>query len=122
VQFSIETLTPIPILNLDRQQIKQAMINLVDNAVAAVRQEGTVTIGLRHDPETGRVEITVADDGRGITLKDRTRLFEPDFSTKKSGMGLGLTIVHTIISDHGGSIRAEHNQPRGAKFIIELPV
>ena len=121
VKFFIETLTSIPVLNLDRQQIKQAMINLVDNAVTAVRQEGTITIRLRHDPETHQVEITVADDGRGIALKDRTRLFEPDFSTKKSGMGLGLTIVQTIVSDHGGSIRAEHNQPRGAKFIIELP-
>jgi two-component system nitrogen regulation sensor histidine kinase NtrY len=122
VRFSVETMNPIPVLNIDRWQIKQAMINLVDNAVTAVRHDGTVKIILAHDVENSQVCITVADDGTGIALKDRTRLFEPDFSTKKTGTGLGLTIVSTIVADHGGNIRAEHNQPRGAKFVIELPV
>ncbi len=122
VRFCVEPLNEIPVLNLDRQQIKQAMINLVDNAVAAVRREGTITITLHYEAENKRVCIKVADDGVGIALKNRSRLFEPDFSTKKSGMGLGLTIVSTIVADHGGTIRAEHNQPRGAQFVIELPV
>ncbi|MEE8481438.1 MAG: ATP-binding protein, partial [Desulfobacterales bacterium] len=63
-----------------------------------------------------------ADDGAGISDEDKTKLFEPNFSTKKAGMGLGLTIVNTIIADHNGMIRVQDNKPRGAKFIIELPV
>ena len=121
VRFFIETLNPIPVLNLDRQQIKQALINLVDNAVTAVRQAGNVTISLSYDVENRMVRIKVADDGVGIPHHNHSRLFEPNFSTKKSGMGLGLTIVNTIVSEHGGTIRAEGNLPRGAKFVIELP-
>ncbi len=57
----------------------------------------------------------------GISDEEKTRLFEPYFSTKKAGMGLGLTIVSTIIADHKGMLRVQDNQPKGAKFIIELP-
>ena len=64
----------------------------------------------------------MADNGPGIANEDKTRLFEPNFSTKKSGMGLGLTIVSTIIADHNGFISVQDNAPRGAKFVIELPV
>jgi two-component system nitrogen regulation sensor histidine kinase NtrY len=68
------------------------------------------------------VRLEVADDGVGIPDQEKTRLFEPNFSTKKTGMGLGLTIVHNIISDHYGRISVQDNQPRGAKFVIELPL
>jgi two-component system nitrogen regulation sensor histidine kinase NtrY len=64
----------------------------------------------------------VADNGSGVSDEDKTRLFEPNFSTKKAGMGLGLTIVSTIIGDHGGVISVRDNRPRGARFVIELPV
>ena len=112
----------IPPLNLDRQQIKQAMINLVDNAIAAIKVEGDIFIALTHDPILKMVRIEVADTGTGISDEDKTRLFEPNFSTKKAGMGLGLTIVSTIVSDHNGMVRVQDNQPHGAKFVIELPV
>ncbi|MDO9264897.1 MAG: HAMP domain-containing sensor histidine kinase, partial [Desulfosalsimonadaceae bacterium] len=68
------------------------------------------------------VTLVVADSGAGISEAAKTRIFEPDFTTKKSGMGLGLAIVSTIISDHNGKITVEDNVPQGAKFIIELPV
>ena len=64
----------------------------------------------------------VADDGPGIRPEDRERLFVPYFSTKATGMGLGLPIVHQIVSDHGGTIRVEDNTPHGSRFVIELPV
>ena len=67
------------------------------------------------------MRLEVADTGSGISDSDKTRLFEPNFSTKKSGMGLGLTIVNTIVADHNGMINVQNNQPQGAKFIIELP-
>ena len=122
IQFSIHANDSIPTLNLDRQQIKQAMINLVDNAIAAIRQKGMVALSLAYDDKINKVRIEVADDGTGISDDDKRRLFEPNFSTKKTGMGLGLTIVSTIINDHHGTIRVQDNVPQGARFIVEIPV
>jgi two-component system nitrogen regulation sensor histidine kinase NtrY len=122
VNFEFILKDNIPQLNLDRQQIKQAMINLMDNAISAIKEEGNIQITLAHDPILKKVRIEVADDGTGISDEDKTRLFEPNFSTKKSGMGLGLTIVSTIIDDHNGRINVQDNFPTGAKFVIELSV
>jgi len=122
VSFKFRVSEDIPSLNLDRQQIKQAMINLIDNAVAAMEEKGRITIDLSHDEILKMVRIEVADNGPGISDEDKTRLFEPNFSTKRAGMGLGLTIVSSIVLDHNGRIRVQDNHPNGAKFVIELPV
>ena len=122
IQFNLNVNAPIPIIKLDRQQIKRAMINLVDNSIAAIKDSGTIDVTLSHDPEASRVMVEIADDGVGISDRDKTRLFEPNFSTKKSGMGLGLTIVRTIVNGHNGTIKVQDNHPQGAKFIIVLPV
>ena len=98
------------------------MINLLDNAVAAVKNDGEIKITLSHDPILKLARIEVTDNGPGISDENKTRLFEPNFSTKKSGMGLGLTIVNTIITDHNGMIRVLNNHPAGTKFVIELPI
>ena len=120
--FEFKLIDDIPLLNLDRQQIKQAMINLIDNAVVSVKNDGSILIALTHDPILKIVRLEVTDNGEGISDEDKTRLFEPYFSTKKAGMGLGLAIVSAIVADHNGMIRVHDNHPRGAKFIIELPV
>ncbi len=122
VEFNFKITEDIPELNLDRQQIKQAMINLIDNAVGAMEEKGRISIVLSHDAILKMIRIEVADNGPGISDEDKTRLFEPNFSTKRAGMGLGLTIVSSIILDHNGRIRAQDNHPNGAKFVIELPV
>jgi two-component system nitrogen regulation sensor histidine kinase NtrY len=122
IDFQVRIEDTIPIMNLDRQQIKQAMINLIDNAITAIRSRGCISIAVSHDAILKLVRIEVTDDGIGITEEDKIRLFEPNFSTKKAGMGLGLTIVHSIITDHNGRISARDNHPCGAKFVIELPI
>ena len=121
IEFKLHTSGDIPSLNLDPQQIKQALINLIDNAIGAIKEGGNINISVSHDPILKRVRIEVADDGPGISDEDKTRLFEPHFSTKKAGMGLGLTIVNSIIADHNGMINVQDNTPQGAKFVIELP-
>ncbi len=122
IDFSVEIDDDLPQLNLDRQQIKQTLINLIDNAIAAIRDRGRITITANMDEARENVRITIADTGSGIPDQDKPYLFEPDFTTKKSGMGLGLAIVSTIVADHHGRIITEDNHPQGAKFIIELPV
>ncbi len=122
VHFDVKIPADLPPLNLDRFQIKQAVVNLVDNAISAMGGKGTVTLGATHDAAKRIVRIDIADTGPGIAHRDKARLFEPYFSTKKTGMGLGLSIVSNIVADHKGTIRIQDNHPRGAVFVIELPV
>jgi two-component system nitrogen regulation sensor histidine kinase NtrY len=112
----------LPALELDREQIKRVMINLLDNAVAAVGDGGQVRISTSYDHARNTVYLEVADDGCGMPPEARVRIFEPGFSTKKQGTGLGLTIVNQIVEDHRGYIRVRNNEPRGSRFIIEFPV
>jgi C4-dicarboxylate-specific signal transduction histidine kinase len=95
--------------------------NLIDNAAEAMQQSlfRELRIGTNL-LENGMVELTVADTGSGLTDEMRERLFLPYFSTKQRGTGLGLAIAAKIIQEHQGTIRAEKNEPAGAKFIIEL--
>jgi two-component system, NtrC family, nitrogen regulation sensor histidine kinase NtrY len=104
---------------LDPEQIKRALINLLDNALEACGASGEITVTLAEDSRG--VSIQVADTGRGVPAPDRDKLFLPDFTTKGRGTGLGLAIVSRIVADHNGTIRVEENRPRGARFIIELP-
>ncbi len=122
ISFDFKLLKDIPIINIDKQQMKQVMINLMDNAIASIDKQGSVSITLTHNAVSNIVRIEVADTGKGILDDEKTNLFEPYFSTKKTGMGLGLAIVNSIITDHKGIISVYDNQPKGAKFIIELPV
>jgi two-component system, NtrC family, nitrogen regulation sensor histidine kinase NtrY len=111
----------IPALELDREQIKRVVINLLDNAVAAVEENGEIRISTSYDGARGVVYLEVADDGCGVDSDARARIFEPYFSTKKNGTGLGLTIVNQIVEDHRGYIRVRPNEPRGTRFTIQLP-
>jgi two-component system nitrogen regulation sensor histidine kinase NtrY len=102
--------------------MKRVMINLIKNSLAAIENGGKIRIQTSYDPKLQTVRLEVSDDGGGIPDEDKGRLFEPYFSTKKSGTGLGLTIVNAIISDHNGYIRVRDNKPKGTTFLIELPV
>ncbi len=121
ISFNFEPDPKLPHIRLDRDQIKRVLINLLENAVAAMDGKGEVQITTRYDQELKMVSFSVADTGPGIPPEDRSRLFEPYFSTKKGGTGLGLAIVTSVISDHNGFVRVRDNKPRGACFVIELP-
>ena len=129
VDFETDLDPRLPTLDLDRDQIRRALTNLIDNAIAAASPRGAeaadpLQVCLRsvYDPSLQTVRIEVDDDGIGIPPEHRRRIFEPYFSTKKQGTGLGLAIVSRIVADHGGYIRAQENPPRGTRFVIELPV
>jgi two-component system nitrogen regulation sensor histidine kinase NtrY len=103
----------------DPEQLRGALINLLDNAVEATEAPGRVDV--RTAKSDGRVQLVVADTGRGIPAEAKEKLFQPHFSTKGRGTGLGLAIVHRVVADHHGTIRVEDNEPRGTVFTIELP-
>ena len=114
----------LPAIRADGPLLRSVIVNLIDNAAEALEdatcREITVTTHLL--PESDTVEIIVADTGHGISPQDKDKLFLPHFSTKDRGTGLGLAIAARIITEHGGSLRVEDNQPVGSRFLIELPV
>jgi len=111
----------VPPAFFDAVLLRRAVANLLDNAAAALGGKGSVVVRAVHEPALNTVRISVADDGPGIAAEDRDRLFEPYFSRREGGTGLGLAIVSAIASDHGGTVRARDNEPRGAVFEIEFP-
>ena len=121
----------LPAVELDREQIGRLLTNLIDNAIAAVRQRlaeepgcgaGRVELRTLYDAPLRAARLEVVDDGIGIPSEDRRRVFEPYFSTKPHGTGLGLAIVSRIVADHRGYVRIHDAVPRGARVIVELPV
>jgi two-component system, NtrC family, nitrogen regulation sensor histidine kinase NtrY len=125
IEFSARLAEDLPELDVDREQIKRVILNLVDNAMGAIEAAGpgprAIAISTRIDRAVGTVQLEVADTGCGVRPEDRSRLFQPGFSTKQNGTGIGLSIVSRIVSDHSGHIRVRSHQPRGTRFVVELP-
>jgi len=112
----------LPATNMDKDQLEQALINLVLNAIEVTDPGGKVTISTKFVPGTDTIELEVSDSGKGISEKDMARIFDPFFTTKESGTGLGLAITHGIIEQHGGTIDVESKLGQGTSFTIRLPL
>ena len=110
----------LPLLEIDRNQIKQAFYNVIKNAFQAMKQDGLLRI--RTDLEDMWVTITFADSGSGISPDHMSKIFEPYFSTKASGTGLGLLIVRRIVHEHGGEIDLASAEGKGLTFTMRLPM
>jgi len=122
VAFAFQKGEQIPRLNIDPEQIKRVMLNLLDNAVAALGpEEGRIDIKTGYDVQQRRAVVEVADNGSGVPAKLKGKIFEPYFSTKRAGTGLGLAIVSSIIAEHQGQVSVRDNQPRGTVVVFELP-
>ena len=111
----------ISFIPADARQLKQVFVNLIDNAIQAMGEQGEIALQSSYDARRKALTIEIADSGPGIPQELKERLFIPYFSTKGSGRGLGLAIVHKIIGEHEGKIKVEDNSPQGTVFIIELP-
>ncbi|MBI4082464.1 MAG: PAS domain-containing protein [Candidatus Lambdaproteobacteria bacterium] len=120
IALALELDPAVPIIAIDADQMKRAFTNLIDNAAAAIRGQGTITLRTHYDPDTRRIHAQVLDDGVGVPDHIRGRLFEPYTSTKQGGTGLGLTIVNQIVSDHDGYIRYADRRPHGSVFTMEF--
>ena len=118
VQVVAEVGAGVPTVRWDAGEIRRVLINLVGNAVQAIPGAGRVRVVVRAAARDGRagMRIDVEDTGTGIAEKDLGRLFEPDFSTKTSGTGLGLAMVKRTVDDMGGTIEVESTEGEGSRF------
>jgi PAS domain S-box-containing protein len=114
----------LPTVLADPDAIRRALANLIDNAAEAMQGSLLRVLSIRSavSEDGGAIEVSVSDTGHGLTDEIRERLFLPFYSTKHRGTGLGLSIAAKIVQEHGGSIRAEANSPKGARFLLRLPL
>jgi signal transduction histidine kinase len=109
----------LPLLQLDREQMKQAFYNVIKNSLEAMRRHGTLRI--RTDLDDTYVMVSFIDTGGGMSAENLSHVFEPYFTTKPSGTGLGLLIVRRIVREHGGELSVESSQGKGLTLTIRLP-
>lgn len=113
---------PLPIILMDREQMKQAILNLLMNAIQAMPGGGHLELSGRNSEEGQWIYISIRDSGTGISEEDMSKLFDPFFSTKEGGIGLGLSITHRIIDQHHGKIEVESAPGKGTLFTVWLPI
>ena len=112
----------IPMMRIDQQQIQQAVIHLILNAVEASIQGATVTVRTALSADGKMAKVMVVDQGRGISEAEMDRIFDPFFTTKELGTGLGLAITHGIIEQHGGSMTVDSRKGQGTTMMFRLPI
>ena len=123
IEVKLDLTASLPLVNIDPEQIKRVVVNLVDNAAEAMQDSIVKHLWVSTRLTDGdSIELVVADSGPGISTEDRSKLFLPYFSTKERGTGLGLAIVNHVIHEHHAAIRVEDNRPSGARFIVDLPL
>ena len=114
-----ELRSDLPTLELDRDQMKQAFYNLIKNSLEAMKQRGILRI--RSDRDDTHVIVRFTDTGGGISAENLSRVFQPYFTTKSGGSGLGLLIVRRIVREHGGELSVESTEGKGLTLTIRLP-
>ena len=115
-----ELRSDLPRIELDRDQIKQVIYNAIKNSFEAMKRRGILRI--RTDRDDTHVKISFTDTGGGISPKNLSRVFEPYFTTKSSGSGLGLLIVRRIVREHGGELALESSEGKGLTLTVRLPI
>ena len=112
----------LPMIQMDPEQMKQAMLNLLLNAIQAMPEGGQLTLKGQNSKDGQWIHLSIEDSGMGISPEDIDKLFDPFFSTKEGGIGLGLSITHRIIDQHHGKIEVENAPEKGTIFTVWLPI
>ena len=120
IKFIVRVEPFLPQLMLDANYIRQALLNMIKNAMNAMEKGGRLDLIARSDGDD--VRIIIRDTGCGIERDKMSKIFEPYFTTKASGTGLGLTVVYKIVKEHGGDISVESTVGEGTTFTVSLPV
>jgi len=124
IMISKELKSDLPQVKVDTQQLHQALMNIILNSLEAMPQGGKLKVRSRYDQRDEAIKIEITDTGYGIPEENLPYLFEPFFSSKPEGkgIGLGLSIVYEVIDEHNGSIEVESEVDKGTTFIIKLPI
>jgi signal transduction histidine kinase len=122
IALTLDLPDALPVLTADPAQLKQALVNLVINALQAVPRGGGIAVAARVHDGTGALDLEVSDNGPGVPRERRAAIFEPFFTTKSDGSGLGLWIVQQIASAHGGTVTLATPEGGGASFTMRLPL
>ncbi len=112
----------VPLLWVDQELLRNCILNFLSNAAQAMTDGGVISLGASIDAEHGRVALTFGDQGSGIREEDMTKIFQPYFTTKDVGIGLGLAITERIIKEHGGEIQVRSLPDKGTTFTVLLPL
>jgi two-component system, NtrC family, sensor kinase len=112
----------LPECFMDQNQIEQVFLNLLLNAVEAVQEHGVIVVRSHIDSESNCISCEVEDTGCGISPEDMPKIFEPFFSTKSKGTGLGLAVTYGIIKNHRGNIKAFSQKGNGTRIVLEMPI
>jgi len=122
VTVTVNVNDDVPPLRADSTKLVQAIVNLLVNSVEAVPQEGKIHVDVCDSHPSGeQVSISVSDNGPGVPVEEREKILRPFYSQKESGTGLGVSIVHRIVTAHGGSLEVGDSDMGGARFTLRLP-
>ena len=119
IKFETQVKGDLSPLRCDPEQLRQVVLNLILNAVQAMPEGGRVTVGAQQ--ERGHLQIRVRDEGPGIAAEEVDSIYDPFFTTKEAGSGLGLPVAYQMVEQHGGELVLEENTGTGACFLISLP-
>jgi PAS domain S-box-containing protein len=120
IELKTELKKDLPKVDLDEKYMKQALINVIKNGMAAIGKGGTLTISTRDDQ--GFVHVDIKDTGIGMSEEQMAKIFEPYYTTKEFGSGLGLTVVYKVIKEHGGEVTVKSRENHGTTFTLSIPI
>jgi signal transduction histidine kinase len=123
ISLDVELAANLPTIFGDPVQLQQVLLNVIMNAMEAMNSKAPSqrTINITTRANAMQVEAVIVDSGQGIAAEDQTQLFQPFFTTKEQGLGLGLSLCSTIVKSHGGKLNIENNAGGGATVVIALP-
>jgi signal transduction histidine kinase len=110
----------LPAISMDGERIKEAFLNLIRNAMDAMKEGGSLGVEA-HPLDAQRLKVVFSDSGYGIPASQRRKVFDPFYTTKERGVGLGLSLAHQIIKAHGGQIQIESEEGEGTRVTVTLP-
>ena len=122
IKVVTELAPDLPPMQADAELLRNCLINFITNAAQAMPEGGSITLGASYDPETELFHLAFADQGEGIAAEDTPKIFQPYFTTKEAGIGLGLAITERIVREHGGEILVESALGKGTTFTVVLPM
>jgi nitrogen fixation/metabolism regulation signal transduction histidine kinase len=122
IEIATELAPDLPPMEADQELLRNCLFNFITNAAQAMPDGGTITLGAAIDREAGAFRLTFADQGKGISPEELGKIFQPYFTTREAGIGLGLAITERIVKEHGGGIAVESTPGKGTTFTVVLPI